>query len=156
MNQGIHTVDLMLHLLGPVTAVSGLTATRLHAIEAEDTASALLEFANGAHGTLQVTTAARPGEPRRLRVNGTLGAVALEGDHLVGAGPPATVPVENAASPVVGDISHHRRLIADFVDAIARRRAPACDAAEGRRSVAVVEAIYRSAREQRRIAVSPP
>ena len=41
MNQGIHTVDLLLHLLGPVAAVSGLTATRFHDIEAEDTATAL-------------------------------------------------------------------------------------------------------------------
>ena len=70
MNQGILTVDLMLYLLGPFASVSGLTATRVHSIEAEDTATALVEFVNGAQGTLDVTTAAFPGSPRRLRITG--------------------------------------------------------------------------------------
>ena len=61
--------------------------------------------------------------------------------------------MENAASPVVSDVSDHQRIIEDFVDAIRGRRAPVCDGVEGRRSVAVVEAIYRSAREKRRVDV---
>jgi predicted dehydrogenase len=134
MNQGIHTVDLMLYLLGPVMRVSGLVATRYHAIEAEDTASALLEFANGAQGTIDATTAASPGFPRRVRITGSAGSLALE---------------EDAASAVVSDVSNHQRMIEDFVAAIGEGRRPVCDAREGRRSVAVVEAIYQSAREQR-------
>jgi UDP-N-acetyl-2-amino-2-deoxyglucuronate dehydrogenase len=156
MNQGIHTVDLMLYLLGPVAAVSGLTATRFHTIEAEDTATALLEFVNGAQGTIDVTTAAASGSPRRLRIAGSEGSLLLEGDRLIETtdGPTAPPPMlENAASPVVTDVSNHQRIIVDFIDAIHRRRAPVCDAVEGRRSVAVVEAIYRSAREQRRVNV---
>jgi UDP-N-acetyl-2-amino-2-deoxyglucuronate dehydrogenase len=157
MNQGIHTVDLMLYLLGPVAAVSGLTATRFHNIEAEDTATALLEFVNGAQGTIDVTTAAASGSPRRLLIAGSDGSLLLEGDRLIETtdGPTAPPPMlENAASPVVTDVSNHLRIIEDFIDAIRRRRAPVCDGVEGRRSVAVVEAIYRSAREQRRVAVS--
>ena len=61
--------------------------------------------------------------------------------------------MENVASPVVTDVSNHQRIIEDFVDAICGQRAPVCDGVEGRRSVAVVEAIYRSAREQRRVDV---
>jgi predicted dehydrogenase len=157
MNQGIHTVDLLLHLLGPVAAVSGVTATRFHDIDAEDTATALVEFVNGAQGTIDVTTAAPPGLPRRLHLAGTTGSLTLVGDRLIdvaGAGPVPQAQ-ENAASPVVSDISHHRRMVEDFVDAIANRRAPACDAGEGRRSVEVVEAIYRSARERRVVRLSP-
>ena len=157
MNQGIHTVDLMLYLLGPVAAVSGLTATRFHNIEAEDTATALLEFVNGAQGTIDVTTAAASGSPRRLRIAGSEGSLLLEGDRLIETtdGPTAPPPMlENAASPVVTDVSNHLRIIEDFIDAIRRRRAPVCDGVEGRRSVEVVEAVYRSAREQRRVALS--
>ena len=136
MNQGIHTVDLMLYLLGPVTRVSGLIATRYHAIEAEDTATALLEFANGTHGTIDATTAAAPGSPRRVRITGTAGSLVFEDD---------------ATTAVVADVANHQRIIEDFVAAIRERRRPICDAREGRRSVAVVEAVYRSAREKRSV-----
>jgi predicted dehydrogenase len=151
MNQGIHTVDLMLYLLGPVKRVSGLTATRFHTIETEDTATALLEFASGAQGTIDVSTAAFPGRPRRLLVAGSAGSLLLEGDRLREATVESGTdpPPENAASPVVSDVSGHQRIIEDFVDAIRTGRPPVCDGAEGRRSVEVVEAVYRSARERR-------
>ena len=154
MNQGIHTVDLLVYLLGAVTSVSGLTSTRFHTIEAEDTATALIEFANGAHGTLDVTTAAPPGSPRRLRITGSEGSLWLEGDRLVDAVlPPDGVP-ENAASATVSDASAHQRILEDFVDAIRSGRRPICDGVEGRRSVAVVEAVYRSSREKTAIALT--
>ena len=60
MNQGVHTVDLLLWLFGPVRRVFGKAATRLHAIEVEDTAVAVLEFASGALGTLEAATSAYP------------------------------------------------------------------------------------------------
>jgi predicted dehydrogenase len=154
MNQGIHTVDLMLHLLAPVVQVSGSIATRLHRIEAEDTAAATLTFASGAIGTIEATTAAFPGRPRRLEIVGTTGSLVLEGDRLLDTAPAAaeaTPTVESVSSPVVSDVTAHQRIIEDFVDAIRSGRAPVCDGREGRRSVAVVEAIYRSAREGRAV-----
>jgi Predicted dehydrogenases and related proteins len=60
MNQGVHTVDLLLWLFGPVRRVFGKTIAGLHAIEVEDTAVAVLEFANGALGTLEAATSAYP------------------------------------------------------------------------------------------------
>ena len=153
MNQGIHTVDLLLYLLGPVTRVTGLTATRHHAIEAEDTATALLEFASGAQGTLDVTTAAFPGSPRRLRIAGTAGSLVLEGDRLAITDSVPSEPIENASSPVVSDVSAHQRVIEDFLASIRDGRPPVCDVHEGRRSVEVVEAVYRSSREQRTITI---
>ena len=65
INQAIHTVDLLLWLLGDVARVQASTATVLHKIEAEDTAVATLEFVNGTIGTLLATTAAYPGYARR-------------------------------------------------------------------------------------------
>jgi UDP-N-acetyl-2-amino-2-deoxyglucuronate dehydrogenase len=154
MNQGIHTVDLMLYLLGPVVRASGSIATRAHAIEAEDTAVATLEFASGVLGTLVATTAAPDGQPRRLEIIGSAGSLVLEGDRMVTPGTnAASILPESATSAVVSDIAAHQRIIDDFVAAIRDGRSPVCDGYEARRSVAVVEAVYRSAREK--IAVEP-
>jgi UDP-N-acetyl-2-amino-2-deoxyglucuronate dehydrogenase len=134
MNQGIHTVDLVLWLFGPVSAVSGRTANRLHQIEVEDTAVAALEFENGALGTIAATTANAPGFPRRLEISGTEGTIVHED------------PPRPAA---VADATPHRRVLEDFIRAVRTDTEPACDAREGRRSVALIDAIYRSARSGR-------
>jgi predicted dehydrogenase len=130
INQGIHTVDLLLHLFGPIVRVTGRVATRLHEIDVEDTAAALLEFENGAFGVLEASTAAFPGFPRRIEVTGTKGTAVHEDPPR-----PATV----------ADATPHQRVFEDFIDAIGSGRAPICDGLDGRRSVAVIEAIYRSA-----------
>ncbi|MEJ7618325.1 MAG: Gfo/Idh/MocA family oxidoreductase [Pyrinomonadaceae bacterium] len=68
INQGIHTADLLLWLLGDIARVTARTSTALHQIEVEDTCVATLEFASGAIGTLEATTAAYPGfAPRGTR-----------------------------------------------------------------------------------------
>jgi UDP-N-acetyl-2-amino-2-deoxyglucuronate dehydrogenase len=156
INQAIHTVDLLLWCFGPVSRVFGKTATSLHAIEAEDTAVAVLEFINGALATIEATTAAFPGYARRLELTGSEGTAMLDGDRLVsvdlrGGGPithvdgaPAAGAV-SAASPVVADASAHQRVFEDFIRALSGNTAPACDGVSGRSSVAVIEAIYRSA-----------
>ena len=71
MNQGVHTVDLLLWLFGPVRRVFGRTAARLHEIEVEDTAVAVLEFASGALGTIEAATSAYPGYSRRIELTGS-------------------------------------------------------------------------------------
>jgi predicted dehydrogenase len=132
----------------------------LHKIGVEDTAVAILEFANGAIGTIEATTAAYPGYARRVELTGSNGTATLEGDVLVAvdlrgvadlsqrsAASNDRAKPENAASPVVSDVSAHRAVIEDFVGAIRERRKPCCDGAEGRRSVEVIEAIYRSSEE---------
>lgn len=155
MNQGIHTVDLLLWVLGDVIRVQARTATLLHEIESEDTALALLEFASGAAGVLEASTATYPGYPRRVEITGTEGTVVLEHDRLVAADLRTPRPElvgdggdanASASSPVVSDASGHQRLIEDFLRAIETGSRPACDGHEGRRSVELVEAIYRSAR----------
>ena len=83
MNQGVHTVDLLLWLLGDVRRVYARTLAALHAIEVEDTAVAVLEFASGAVATLEATTAAWPGYDRRVSITGTLGTVVIEQARVV-------------------------------------------------------------------------
>jgi UDP-N-acetyl-2-amino-2-deoxyglucuronate dehydrogenase len=156
INQAIHTVDLLLWLLGDVARVQARTATVLHKIEAEDTAVANLEFANGAVGTLLATTAAYPGYPRRIEITGTEGTVILEHDRIIAVdlrNPPPDFAAstsgdsnQSASSAAVTDISGHQAILEDFLHAIANNTQPICNGREGRRSLALVERIYASAR----------
>jgi UDP-N-acetyl-2-amino-2-deoxyglucuronate dehydrogenase len=156
INQAVHTVDLLLWLFGPVRRVFGRTATALHAIEVEDTAVGVLEFANGALGTIEATTAAYPGYSRRLELTGSEGTLVLDGDRLVaidlrgagGSGPAGGVAAAtaSASSPVVADASAHQRVVEDFIRAMTTHTTPCCDGRDGRRSVALIEALYESAR----------
>jgi predicted dehydrogenase len=170
MNQGVHTVDLLLWLFGPARRVVAKTMTRLHAIEVEDTSVALIEFANGALGTLEAATSIYPGYSRRLELTGANGTVVLDGDDLAaidlkdvrddersvlserGGGRPvdgasgAAPATASAASPVVADPTAHVRVVADFIAAVAAHRKPCCTGESARQSVRLIEAIYESAR----------
>ena len=162
MNQGIHTVDLLLWLLGDVTRVQAHVGTQLHAIESEDTATALFEFASGAIGVFHATTAVYPGYPRRLEISGTEGTVVLAHDRII-AVDLRSAPAEgtkfaerdenqSGSSAVVNDFRGHQAVIEDFRCAIQKNTTPACDGPEGRRSLALVEAIYRAARNPQKTA----
>lgn len=162
INQAIHTVDLIQWLFGPVTRICGATATRVHDIEVEDTAAAVLEFANGAIGTIEAATSVFPGYARRIEISGSEGTLVLEHDRLgridlrsASGRPPAVARDTNpsATSPVVSDATAHRRVLEDFIRATRTRLPPACDGREGRKSVALVEAIYRSARTGQAVAM---
>ncbi len=58
--QLIHHLDIMRWIFGPIVRVSCTTTKRLNKLEAEDTASAIVEFSNGSLGNIEATTAARP------------------------------------------------------------------------------------------------
>jgi predicted dehydrogenase len=70
-------------MFGPVARVSAAVATRVHHIEVEDTAAAVIQFASGALGTIEAATSLYPGYPRRLEVTGSEGTVVLEDDKIV-------------------------------------------------------------------------
>jgi len=156
MNQGVHTVDLLLWLMGPVERVYAKAITALHRIETEDTVVATLEFANGAVGTLEAATSAYPGYNRRVELTGSEGTIILEHDRVIAAD--LRSPTDefssggaqdlnaSATSPVVSDVRGHRMIIEDFVRAIQTDGTPRCDGREGRKSVQLVQAIYESSR----------
>jgi len=156
INQGVHTVDLLLWLLGDVARVQARTGTKLHKIEAEDTSIAILEFASGALCVFHASTAAYPGYPRRVEISGSEGTVILEHDRIIAADLRSTsvsalvsAPLDenqSASSAAVSDFRGHQAVIEDFIDAVRQDRAPVCDGNEGRRSIVLVEAIYRAAK----------
>jgi UDP-N-acetyl-2-amino-2-deoxyglucuronate dehydrogenase len=159
INQGVHTLDLLLWLLGDVVRVHARTATLVHKIEVEDTAVATLEFSSGALGVFHATTAAYPGYPRFVEISGTAGTVILEHDRIIAANlrnAPSAAELaalnkstkdenQSASSAAVSDFRGHQAVVEDFLQAIQNKRAPACDGGEGRRSIALIESIYRAA-----------
>ena len=160
MNQGIHNVDLLYWFMGDVAEVAAFTDTLAHErIEVEDTGAATLRFASGAIGVLTATTSAFPGLLKRTEIHGTTGSAIVEQDtiKLWEFAEPADgddnvrdvlmAEVENsggAADPTAIDYSGHREQLIDFIGAIENGTEPAIDGKEGRKSVELILAIYKS------------
>ena len=160
INQAIHTVDLLLWMFGDVARVQAQKKTALHKIEAEDTLTALLEFKNGAMGVLQATTSVFPGYPRRVELTGEQGTVIIEHDRLAAADlrkPPMDAEGRgddknlSASSATVSDIRGHQAAMEDFLQAVEKDTTPRCSGVEGRRSLALVEAIYAACESGNRV-----
>jgi len=91
-----------------------------------------------------------------VEVSGSEGSVVMEHDRIVRADlrtpdPTLVTPGEgnrnaSASSPIVTDVSGHRKLIEDFLRTIETGQQPICNGHEGRRSVELIEAIYESSR----------
>lgn len=170
MNQGIHAIDLLQWYMGPVDAVQAFTAVRGHErIEVEDTAVAALQFANGALGVIEGSTAIHPGFLKRIEISGTGGSAVLEEECLkvwtFAAEQPQDAEIRTrfgqssgsgggASDPAVALTTPHRLQYEDFAAAIAGGTAPRLDGVEARKAVAIIVAIYESARSGRRVAVS--
>jgi predicted dehydrogenase len=160
MNQAIHSVDLLTWLMGPVAEITAYTATLAHErIEVEDVAMAAVRFANGALGVIEATTAAYPGSLKRVEIHGSAGSAALEEEDLKTWAFAASTEADaellekmrgktqtggGAADPAAIGHHGHAAQFRDVVDAIQNQRAPLVDGAEGRRSVEIILAIYKS------------
>jgi predicted dehydrogenase len=81
LNQAPHDLDLLCFLLGMPSRVVAWTRRLLHDIETEDTVVALIEWPNGALGTLDISTA-EGGPSHRLEISGTGGGLAIERGQL--------------------------------------------------------------------------
>ncbi len=173
MNQSIHTLDLLQWVMGRITEVSAYTGLLAHErIEVEDAAVAILKFANGALGLLKATTAAYPGLTARLEVHGDRGSAIISNDELdyyhsapegeqgadygaSGSGNQAEEVLSQygtrESGPTAGSdpaslSMTHRDQLADFICAVRENREPLVNVEEARKVVAVILAIYDSAR----------
>lgn len=161
MNQGIHSVDLLQYLAGPVKSVYGIARTLAHKIEVEDTVVAAVEFRSGALGLIQATTAVHPGYPRRLSISGTEGTVTISDDYFVewdirGYPKPENIvlgtPEDSGASdPMNFSTEGHRLHIVDMVDAIVNDHDPMVTAREGAKAIEIIRAVYESSQKGSRI-----
>jgi predicted dehydrogenase len=169
MNQAIHSVDLLLWLMGPVAEVTAQAATLAHErIEVEDTITATLRFENGAIGVVEATTAAYPGMLKRVELHGSEGTAVLEEEDIKKwefAKPTArdkallermagkTQTGGGAADPAAIGHHGHTAMFKDAVKAIQSGSKPLIDGPEGRRSVEVILAIYKAAESGRSVSL---
>ena len=152
ITQAIHTLDLLLTLIGMPERVTGLAATsRVHTMEGEDTAAALLHYADSAVAMVQATTAAYPGYPERIELNFTQGTATLESGELRAAfmnGKTLTLGRHEAsgggANPMAFDHSAHRAVLQDFIRAVKSGSAPAVTGRSALDVHRVIEAIMAS------------
>ena len=169
MNLAIHNVDLLYWFMGDVAEVCGLTSTLAHErIEVEDVGTAIVKFKNGALGTLEASTAVYPGLLKKTEIHGSEGSAIIEQDSILlwnfknpqpedeqllatlGAGSATT---GGAADPKAISFIGHQRQFEDFIKAIETGSAPLIDGHEGRKSVELILAIYKSCREGKRISL---
>jgi UDP-N-acetyl-2-amino-2-deoxyglucuronate dehydrogenase len=164
MNQAIHAIDSLLHLAGPVRFVQATTACLAHErIEVEDIGVAVVGFANGACGVIEGATCAwsRSGHPVRIQLAGTEGSVFLADESFevwdFKHEQPADATIRaalmagggtglGANDPAAISFQQHQRNFEEIVGAIHAGREPATSAREARKAVAVIQAIYESAR----------
>jgi predicted dehydrogenase len=154
LTQGIHTLDLMLSLAGPVAEVRGFAATSpVHRMETEDMVCAAARFANGALGVIDATTAAYPGFPERIELIGERATASLAGTELIVRHHDGRVtemaPDQSSggtgADPMAFPHDYHRSLIADFLDALDQRRPPAVSGDEALRVHRLIDALLEAA-----------
>lgn len=132
LTQAIHTLDLLLQIAGPVAeAVAYVDTSPLRRIDTEDVVAGCVRYANGASGVIDATTVAYPGYPERIELAGTLGSALLEVETLsVQFMDGERLRIEGAAAggggadPMAFSHEHHRRVLAEFLDAIDQNREP--------------------------------
>ena len=166
MNQAVRNVDLMYSLMGDVIEVTGATDTLAHKrIEVEDAGVATLRFKNGALGVIEATTAAYPGTLKKIEIHGTEGTVVIEEDAIltwdfkkkrsndaaIRRKFAKTKSGGGASDPSAISFAGHQRQLQDFIKAIQTGNQPLVDGHEGRKSVEIILAIYKSSWTGKRV-----
>ncbi len=168
MNQGVHTIDLLLWILGRPIDVSARTATLAHErIEVEDTLVATVTFQSGALALIHATTAAYPNVGTRLQVHGSLGSAVIEDDQLLFFHASAREQEGNQAAALVAAdqlrgnprdpdsfVIGHLRQYEDVVDAIRSGRQPGVRVADAVLALAVIRGLYLSATLGRTVTIA--
>jgi predicted dehydrogenase len=174
MNQGVHTVDLLVATMGRPVEVFAYTGTLAHQrIEVEDAAVAVVRFESGALGVLHATTAAYPGLSARLQLHGDRGSIVIDNDlltfiHTTPQGSEAEDKSYGSASDSINQVDAynlterggptagsqaaglsplaHRRQYENFLAALAGEEPVRVDLETNRQSIAVITGVYESAR----------
>lgn len=153
VTQAIHSIDLMLSLLGPVRRVQAMTATTsLHKMEAEDFAVAGLRFKSGVVGSLVATTATFPHRRESISVHCSKGSMQLQSDTLRLSWHdgrveryPVMVNADEPAQPTPKFV-WHQRMIEDLIDAVRKNREPMASGVDALASQRLIDAIECSSR----------
>lgn len=153
-NQASHHVDLLEYFMGDVVSVHARASRTLVDIEAEDTAIATLQFANGALGIVEATNAARPRD-----LEGSLSILGEGGTVVIGGFAVNKMVTWEFCEPQPGDDEvldkfsvnppnvygyGHQAYYEHVVDCLQNDSAALVDGLEGRRSLELITALYES------------
>jgi len=163
MNQGIHSIDLLLYLAGEAASVSAFQGHVTHDnIEVEDNICGMVRFKSGAIGTIEASTSCEPGFPRKIEISGESGTICIEDNRIVvwemcepqpeddEVVPGFAASAEGkggAADPTAIDVSGHGRVVEDFVESISCDKEVHIPGIEGKRSVLFTCAVYQSMKD---------
>ena len=156
-NQAVHFLDLMLWWCGDPQRVAGRRGTYGHDIKTEDGTVAVIQFGNGAVGSVLTTTCSFPNFGSELSLSGSWGtlgwsdgevtrfqhvppAARTGSDVFRSDAAPTAVPGDLSAYPEPDDVPAN--IFQDMVSALHHGTALQCDGNEGRRTVALFEAVY--------------
>ncbi|MFD9432250.1 Gfo/Idh/MocA family protein [Streptomyces sp. NPDC060002] len=152
MGHGIHQMDLLLDLLGPWSEVRAMAGRLVHDVETEDVSTALVRFESGAMATV-VNSVLSPDEVSRIRIDCERATVELT--HLYGHSndnwhitPAPDVPGDLAAAwqDFGADVpSSHLAQLRELVASMRAGRRPRSSGADGRTSLELISALYKSA-----------
>jgi predicted dehydrogenase len=164
MNQSIHTIDLLYYLAGDVDWVCAFADRAIHKrIEAEDNAVAILKFKNGAMGVIEGSTSCYSpgGHPAEVHMCGSEGSIFMRDDRFAvwefkkgrsndkkiirKLGTESGSAGAGAADPAAISYVEHQKNFEDVARALKKGTQPLVDGREGRKSVEIILAIYRSA-----------
>ncbi|MBP6901715.1 MAG: Gfo/Idh/MocA family oxidoreductase [Burkholderiaceae bacterium] len=160
MNQASHYIDLLDWLIGPVESVMAYTGTLARHIEVEDTGVAALRWRNGAMGSVNVTMLTHPknyeGSITILGEHGTVrvGGVAVNKIETWDFAQPHEMDahIDDASYQTTSVYGFGHPLYYDNVIRTLRGEAEAeTDGREGLKSLELLIAMYRSARDGKKI-----
>jgi UDP-N-acetyl-2-amino-2-deoxyglucuronate dehydrogenase len=167
LNQGIHYVDIMQWILGPVRSVFAKVDTVAHEIEVEDIVLATLHFENGAYATFEFTLCTYPNNVENsISILGTKGTIKIGGpalnkiEHWEVSETPLPLLAEGLAPNVYaggmyqGSCPNHHRIYEDALNHLLEGRRGVVDPAEALKSIRIAEAIYESARTGKEVMIS--
>ena len=160
MTQAIHTLDLLMHLTGPIAEVTAFAETSpIHAIEVEDMVAAAVRYENGAIGAIDATTVCWPGFKERIEIVCEKGTAVISGAELnvhFRDGRTLITGAEEDTTPGGDPMSfphdYHKRMIAAYLDALETGNEPPITGDSALAVHNLIDALLLSA-AQRRIVV---
>jgi UDP-N-acetyl-2-amino-2-deoxyglucuronate dehydrogenase len=161
MNQGVHAVDLIQWLMGPVETVFAFAdCLARERIEVEDTCVAAIRYKNGALGTIECTSSVYPGSARRIEILGSKGTVVLENGNFLTwkfeeelpedaeireEFSPDKTKISGSRDPANVDHTPFREELSQVLAAIDSATPLPVDGLEARKAVELTLAMYKSA-----------
>lgn len=149
INQGIHGVDIIQYIAGPIKQTKSLVKTLVHDIEAEDTVVSAVEFESGAIGVIEATTSVNPGYDREIKIHGSRGCIEIcqtcierividgvetEKNKFVSRG--------DSSSPSTVTYEEHAKQFETFIRAINGEDVEYVNQYEGKKAVDIIQRIY--------------